>query len=577
MILQLTNIVYENISADLYLGSWCHDTIDGVGEKTHKYHWSNLNKFQKDSDLIFSIYEDLLGRLSKKLNTLHDLNKDVSYWQKIVGPWLLFFVSIVFDRFEILNSLKNKNRLVTYLPNYKLSDWIPLDFVDFESLAASEEWNLYIYSEIIKELEIVKYKETQTTLINKDLYKRKNDKFIKKVVKNTIYFTNKMVPERFKDVCLIETNLKPLKLYNINLRLRKYPFQYYIREVTHKSKVNYPLRNMPTDDIHQGKDSEVVKLLCCLIVKNLPIAYLESFKLNRINALKSYPKNPKFILTSSAYFSNELFKIWTAEKSLINKKVCISVHGAHHSTALFNHAGKFTEIISDTFFTWGWKKNILSSSKLSELKKSASKFKYNKTEVKICFVAYSANKYSDSISARPTSSNFIDTLKIQKNFFRNVNIVLRRNITIRLKNTSRTWNLEEFYKNEGVNNFSYLQAEGLKKLVGRNSLFIFAYESTMFFELLTLNIPSIIFFEEKFWQLNKIGRKDYDDLSKVNIYHQSPDKLSRFVNEMNIDEINEWWFDDNTQKIKDNFLEKHARSNSNYLNEWISTIKKNMD
>lgn len=577
MILQLTKIEEKNRKADLYLGSWCHDLIGDNEKKTHKYHWSNLNKFEKDSDLILAIYNNLLGRLSKKLNAIHDVNRDAHYWQKIVGPWLLFFVSVVFDRFEILNSLKNKHEVTTYLPNYTPTDWIPLDFVDFESLVASDEWNLYIFAEIIKELEIIQYEKTHTQLVNKALYKRKNEKFIKKVLKNVIYFSNKMIPERYRDICLIETSLQFRKIISINLRFNKYPFQYHIREVTRKSKINFSIRNLPTTGMIEKNDSEVVKLLCSLMIKNLPIAYLESFASNRLKALRLYPENPRFILTSFAYFSNELFKVWIAEQSLIPKKVHISVHGAHHSTALFNHAGHFTEIISDTFFTWGWTNNILSSSKLSELRNSAKQFKNVSTKVKICFVAYSANKYSDSISSRPTSSNFIDSLDAHKNFFDNLKIELLSNITIRLKGTYKTWDLESFYRNLGVNKFSYLQTESLKRLVKGHSLFIFGYESTMFYEVMTLNIPSIIFFEEKFWRLNQMGCEDYNELRKVNICHESHEELCRFINRMSMDDINEWWFDSTTQDAKDNFLKKHARSSPNYLNEWTSAIQKNMD
>ena len=577
MILQLTNIKEHNTKADLYLGSWCHDEINKNDKKTHKYHWSNLNKFEKDSDLIFTIYNSFLGRLSKRLNAIHNVNNDVNYWQKVVGPWLLFFVSIVFDRFENLNSLKDKHEITTHLPDYNIADWIPLDFVDFESLAASDEWNLYIYSEIIKELNIIQYEETRTRLINTDLYKRKNENLIKKVIKNVIHFSNKMIPERHRDICLIETSLTFWKTATVHLSFKKFPFQYHIRESTPKSKIDFSLRNLPAVDIINKNDSKVVKLLCGLIIKNLPIAYLESFSLNRAKSLKLYPENPKFIFTSSAYFSNELFKVWIAEKSLTSKKVHISVHGAHHSTALFNHAGRFTEVISDTFFTWGWTEKVLPSSKLSELRNNTFQYQKKMTEVKICFVAYSANKYSERISSCPTSSNFIQSLDVQKRFFEHLKTERLSNITVRLKGRYKTWQLEHFYQKLGVNKFSYPQTESLKRLAKGHNLFVFGYESTMFFEVMTLNIPSIIFFEEKFWRLNQMGRRDYDELRRVNIFHESHDGLCKFINKMDMDEINEWWYNKNTQDAKDKFLQNHARSSPDYVSEWVNIIKKNMD
>jgi len=577
MILQLTNIKDKKISADLHLGSWCFDLINEHNKKKiHNYHWSSLDKFTEDSYLIFSIYEKTLKVISNKLNDIHNYDRDIDYWQKIIGPWLLFFVSVIFERYENLNSLKNKKNIVTYIPHYNIKDWIPLDFVDFEDMISRDDWNLFIYSEIIKDLEIINYKYSDQKLINQNLYKRKKEKLSKKVIKSLVYYASKLIPEKYRDICLIETDLKFLKLCEIQTKFKKYPFQYYIREITDKSKINLALRNNKYE--HELKnDTEVVRLICRLLIKNLPIAYLESFKKNKKRALSFFPKNPKFILTSMGHLSNELFKIWIAEQSLLKKKICISVHGAHHSNSLFNHPGMFSEIISDTFFSWGWTKNILSSSKLSELKKNKNDYKYNKNETKICFVVYSGNKYSGSISAAPTSTNFLESLDIQKKFFCNINKKLLDNTTIRLREVSKTWELNTFYKSLGINKFSYLETESLKKLVSKNSLFIFSYESTLFFELLTLNIPSILLNEERFWRLNKSGKADYNNLREVNILYDSFYKLSDFVNNNNIDSINKWWLNDNTQRIKNSFLEKNARSNENYINEWINTIKKNIN
>lgn len=74
-----------------------------------------------------------------------------------------------------------------------------------------------------------------------------------------------------------------------------------------------------------------------------------------------------------------------------------------------------------------------------------------------------------------------------------------------------------------------------------------------------------------------MGRRDYDELKRVNIFHKSHSELCKFINEMEMDEINEWWYNKNTQDAKDKFLQKHARSSPNYVSEWVSIIKKNMD
>tara|TARA_B100001057_G_scaffold147670_1_gene147565 strand:- start:4737 stop:6494 length:1758 start_codon:yes stop_codon:yes gene_type:complete len=585
MILQKTNITFKDIKADIYLGSWCTNSIEAISKKNiHKYHWSNLRKFENDSILILKYYEYFIKKITPILNSVNRENNDHKYWQRIVGPWLLYFISVVFERLENLKSLENKSNIKTYLPKYDFKEWIPLDFVDFEDMILRDEWNLYIYSEIVKISNIVNFKILDNNIVNKNIYKRKKDATLKKISKKFIYYFIKLLPEKLRNICLIETKLNLSDIFWINLRLRKFPFQYYIRENTKIKNININLRNeCTTKNKLQIDNDEFCQLFASLIFNNIPIAYLESFNSNRKRAMRIYPKNPKFIFTSSAYFSNEMFKIWTAEKSKENKKIFVQVHGGHHATASFNHPGQFTEKIADKFFTWGWGTNILSSPKLSRLKVKINKYKSYRKKLKICLVIFSANKYSNSITSSPTSSNFLKSLKDYEKLFLNIKKTILKNLTIRIRKSSNGWDIEKYFRSLGVTNFSYLNKinynfiDNFKKLVSKHSLFICTYDSTMFYELLTLNVPTLIYLDEKFWKLNKNSKKDFDKLSNVNIYFNSIEKLSNYLNKINQDEINKWWFSDDTQKIKDNFLQNYGRSNIDYSNEWINIIKKNIN
>ena len=74
------------------------------------YHWSNKNKLENDNKYLTDLYERYLIYLSSILNKFHNKNKDTQYWRIIIGPWLRFFIDIVFDRYETLK-LNNKKLL----------------------------------------------------------------------------------------------------------------------------------------------------------------------------------------------------------------------------------------------------------------------------------------------------------------------------------------------------------------------------------------------------------------------------------------------------------------------------------
>ena len=87
----------------LLLGAWCRgyslsSKNQKLVKKTLDYHWSDRNKFFKDQNTIIALYDKLLPRYSESLNLLHDVSYTTSFWRIIIGPWLLLFISSLFDR-----------------------------------------------------------------------------------------------------------------------------------------------------------------------------------------------------------------------------------------------------------------------------------------------------------------------------------------------------------------------------------------------------------------------------------------------------------------------------------------------
>jgi len=90
----------------LFLGEWCrlYDR-KSVWEKRDAnvapYHWDDRSKLHKDYLFLQTIYEELLCELAAKLNALHEVDHSVRYWRTIVGPWLGYFIQMLFDRWAM--------------------------------------------------------------------------------------------------------------------------------------------------------------------------------------------------------------------------------------------------------------------------------------------------------------------------------------------------------------------------------------------------------------------------------------------------------------------------------------------
>ena len=87
------------------------------------------------------------------LNKTHNINKNENYWRIIIYPWVCFYVSTIFDRWEIINYLlKNEKKKLFYTYEYntdKKFDEIS-NTLDWFYKSQSDEFNDKIFNEIIK-------------------------------------------------------------------------------------------------------------------------------------------------------------------------------------------------------------------------------------------------------------------------------------------------------------------------------------------------------------------------------------------------------------------------------------------
>ena len=87
-------------------------------------------------------------------------------------------------------------------------------------------------------------------------------------------------------------------------------------------------------DFHKANDFE--RFLEYYLRYAIPTIYLEGF-LDLSNTVDSmlWPKDPKLIFTSNSFFSDEVFKKWTADKILKDTPYFIGQHGGGYGIKEF--------------------------------------------------------------------------------------------------------------------------------------------------------------------------------------------------------------------------------------------------
>ncbi len=76
-----------------------------------KYHWDDSNKLNSDYKYLKKFVNQKYQEIASKLNAYHSINMSTKYWKIIIYPWLMTITNILYDRWEIIRSLRNKKKI----------------------------------------------------------------------------------------------------------------------------------------------------------------------------------------------------------------------------------------------------------------------------------------------------------------------------------------------------------------------------------------------------------------------------------------------------------------------------------
>ena len=191
----------------LFLGYWCKSydrkhVWSKLDYKVAPFHWNDQKKMEKDYYLTQEMYEKILNELIIKLNHYHELNWSKSAWRIVVGPWLVKYIEVIFDRYlSIQYVLENYNIIGASYCNPTYENILSTDADGFSEIIKTDLWNYNIYSILLKHIGAPPLKEKAPQ--NLSLNNFCNEKIIRK----------KAIQQKIKDLILYV----PKKLFHSSL------------------------------------------------------------------------------------------------------------------------------------------------------------------------------------------------------------------------------------------------------------------------------------------------------------------------------------------------------------------------
>lgn len=553
---------------NLLVGIWCVDNEHKYKKEKNKkyliskYHWNDQIKFRKDLKYLEKVYNLLLNNLYLNLNKFHKSKYPRRYWEIILYKWLWVYLFRVFDCWEIIRSIKIKNKKISsknFL--YEEKNFIPKDSDEFStSMLYSEDWNHWIYTKILESVGGINCNYINKNKIKPKFWYKKNEYESANYLLNSFSF----LPTSKK---IYSQNTYFSKEFEVMYRFFNRQFGYK-KEIQVKN-LNTPLNIRGREDLSKlKKGDKFTKFAMSIIKYQLPKIYLENFKkINELIEKSGVPKKPKIILTSLDHIWNDVFKIYSAKNVINDTKLYILQHGGCYGITDFNLDEKNELRIADKFLTWGWKdsnKKALPLFLQQNLYKKIKK-KSNASGLVLPIMEFTILPGQDFLQGSPR--NKIETNKYIDNIVSFLSLI-NKDI---LKESSFKYIIGYKYnyvKKSLKYKFPKLKFENPNKNTAEISenfkLVVDTVNSSGFLQSLNLNIPIILIYDKKYSSLRKSAIKDYQMLEKAKIIHNSPQEAANFINS-NYDHLEKWWNSKFLQKVRSKFCNKYAKQSETPL------------
>jgi putative transferase (TIGR04331 family) len=554
----------------IFLGEWCRiyerrqvwQKMDAIVAKPY-----GLGKSKIDSDIAEAnlIEKELFPILCRILNDYHDTEHSERFWKIIIGHWFHEYVATILNRVNTLQKCLddyNISGVTGYTPESQGLTVERFDPCWYDALEDAQ-WNSTLYLRIL-ELTSNQKPDIDWLSFNSKVHSRSElavESASKKRAQKSypLSILKKLTPllSRRKDAFIVSSYLPPEEEIKLQFRLRQFPSFWEAPQVNLKAKPDLVLRQELTNRLQNVSDEGLLKTTKALLLEILPIAYLEGFsEIQDIAKNQKWPEKPKFIFTSNAFHSSDVYKYWFASKVELGTKYIVGQHGNAYFTDR-RQRNTIEEVTADKFLTWGWmdaSEHYIPTFIFQNNPRKPLKANFSGGLLLInSGPALSRTTYDVSFLAH-------QDFEMNQTFIKNLIGEPRKTTTLRLYagTSQHTFSV----KKRWVNFDPQVQIdEGfvpIHQLISENRLIVHAYDSTGILITLSQNIPTMAFWLNGFEHLSDEVIDDYEILLKAGIIHLTPESAAKKVNEV-WDKIDEWWSSDRVQEARREFCKKYAK------------------
>ena len=565
---------WGDIASDYYLGEWCRiygrkQIWSDKNAEIQSHHWKDRKKLRHDHDNLKVLYERVLSGLATKLNYIHGVNSSSRYWRIIVGPWLINYLPILFDKWEVLRlAFQKYDKYETYAIGGEID--IANDYNEFvEILYQSDLWNHHIFLRIINfhYKERVNYLPAWLSSINathKTLENQKKSSLIWKFVTPFDILTSCLVKKHTK-VLFYRSYFDLAQFSLINFMLHQVP-TLHLNTFGKQFKANTD-RELRRGTVDFAAESEFENFVALSLLQDIPVSYLESFP-DIAQKAKTVRFDPKVIVTATGHWGDELFKFWLANKVTKGVKLVVVDHGGSLPPLfdIFDHDDDIADKRATWFISLQPKQVQLPPSKLVG-------FKIRSTPMYCSVIGLEQPRYATRACAYPIVEQTIFCLNNTLLFIKSLNTKIYGCLKVK-PSKDRGWETEKRYI-DALGESKVYREKNYYKVLSYSRLVVCTYSDTTFAEAMASGIPTILVHMPEFYE--KVGETEklVIALKSANIIFDDPLQAANHVN-LIWDKVESWWSQPDVIEARDYFYRMTCDVKYNPKNRrrrWVSFLK----
>lgn len=556
----------------LFLGEWCRlyerrSHWTRFDSEVAPYHWDDRRRLRHDFEYLQSLNESLLAQLAGRLNEVHSVQRSVDYWHLLVGYWLNTFTAALFDRWtglhEAVGTWNISRSVELRIPAARV---VGLDTSHFHRLIEDDVWNHVIYSRLLRDWTGVPIVagERQSGPPARPRSSRGRtgrDRLLGSFAAISSHWSKP------GDGLLYATGLPVADELRLQLRLGQRP-RLCVSRPCPEADVDPSMRAWT---LVPGDPEDIFEQIACsLVSEHLPRAFLEGYgTLVDLAGGLPWPDEPAFVWTSYAHFTDDVFKVWMAEKREAGSPLVIGQHGGA-AQGLFSGGREYQHRVADHQLTWGPAGAVGRASTAVGIWKGLPKVGRRRSGAMLVTTAHP--RFSHDIRSMVIAGQMVPYFEDQFRFVAALPKAIQDELVVRLSRADYDWAQQQRWKDRFPDIHLDDAQRAIFDLMRRTRLCISSYNFTSYFESISADLPTVMYWNPEHWEMDPMAEPYLEAFSRAGIFHATPESAARHVSDI-WEDVEPWWAGNDVRDAIEVFREGFCRLPIDPLGELATALR----